>query len=346
MSLTTFSYYVRKSLPFLIAACIIIVTLYSAIGFLLKRSKENTPVVLNPRFGKIERPIIANKLTYPENPTFTLDNIEGKPIIATAAGQVFFVPRPKTKFGYLETIYAMAKNSSFDTTESRHSLENNIASFSNINQTLTIDITNYNFELERNYIDNTSYFDAPNIPDENQIQQDAKEFLDTMGRYPDELRQGTINIIYLSHNTGSKDFSVVRNAREADVVEVDFFRPDVDGYPIVSPRYFNSQNFVVLTYPKGVPTVIKSQVHHFENDKATVGAYPLITGETAWKLFQEGGGQIISNQNPTNAIRITDMYLGYLDIEQYHQHIQPIYVFLGENNFVGWVEAITPEYFK
>jgi len=290
--------------------------------------------------------MIANSLPFPQNPVFTLDNIEGKPLTATPAGQVFFIPRPKTKFGYLETIYSMAKNVEINTVTNRHSLSGSFATFSDDAQSLTIDISNYNFEYEQEYDKDTHFFTNPSIPDEDTVQQDAKEFLDKMGRYPDDLRQGTLNIIYLAHTPGSKNFTVVRNSREADVVEVDFFRPDVDGYPIVSPRYFNSQNFVVLTYPNGDPTVIKSQIHHFEKDTASIGAYPLITGNEAWAQFQAGKGKIIANQNPTNAIRITDMYLGYLDIEKYQQHIQPIYVFLGENNFVGWIEAITPQFLR
>ncbi|OGK16666.1 hypothetical protein A2690_00085 [Candidatus Roizmanbacteria bacterium RIFCSPHIGHO2_01_FULL_39_12b] len=345
MSLTTLSYYVRKALPFVIIVFVILGIFYFSFVLVILNNRQHS-IVLNTVFGKIKRPTVQNKLPFPQNPQFTLDNIEGKPITATAAGQVFFVPPPKTKFGYLETIYLMAKSVEFDTAVDNHNLNNKVATFSNNSQTLSVDIANFNFEYETDYNINTSFFENPKVPDQNTVEQDAKEFLDKIGRYPDDLRQGTVNVIYLAHTTGSKDFTVVRNSREADVVEIDFFRPEVDDYPIVSPRYFNSQNFVVLTYPDGKPKIIKAQIHHFEKDTATVGAYPLITGDEAWAQFSIGKGQIIANQNPTSVIRITDMYLGYLDIEKYQPYIQPIYVFLGENNFVGWIEAIKLESFK
>lgn len=300
----------------------------------------------NPIFGKISPPAVVNKLPYPLSPDFVLDNIEGKPLTATPSGQVFFVPRPRTRFGYLETVFLMAKNTGFDTEVDPYNLSGNVVDFTGQNKTLTVDITNFNFRFETDYSLDTSFFENPIVPDVESAQQDARGYLDKVGRYPEDLKQGTVNVIYLAHTEGKKDFVVVNNIREADVVEVDFFRPEVDTHPMVAPRYFNSQNFVVIAYPNGVPVVIKSQVQHFEKDTATVGTYPLISGDEAWSQFTTGKGTIIANQNQGNSIRITDMYLGYLDVEEYQEYIQPIYVFLGENNFVGWIPALSQQYLK
>lgn len=346
MSLTQLSYYVRRSLPYFAVVMFVLGVFYVGFLYLNSQQYKQGQIVLEPIFGPIQRPTIENKLPYPQNPNFTLDNIEGKPLTATSAGQVFFVPKPKTRFGYLETVFLMAKSLDFDTNIDQYNLSGKMASFSGQNKTLSIDITNFNFEFEQDYNLTPNFFENPVMPDEESATQDARGFLDKIGRYPEDLKKGTVNVIYLSHTEGKKDFVVVNNIREADVVEVDFFRPEVDEHPMVAPRYFNSQNFVVIAYPNGKPEIIKAQIRHFEKDTATVGSYPLVTGDEAWSQFIAGKGKIIANQNPGPSIRITDMYLGYLDLEDYQEFIQPIYVFLGENNFVGWIEALSPEYLK
>jgi GTP cyclohydrolase III len=38
------------------------------------------------------------------------------------------------------------------------------------------------------------------------------------------------------------------------------------------------------------------------------------------------------------------MFLAYLDLDAYAEYVQPVYVFLGNDNFVGYVPAIDDKY--
>lgn len=345
MTLTEVMYTVRRSLPYVVIIFVICFLLYGILLLFLNVNKHKTTITLNPVFGKIQIPKVTHFLPFPKNLLFSLDTIQGKPIIATEAGRVFFITKPKARFGYLQTIYLMAKSVNFDTSVDTHTLSDNIATFSNTEQTLTIDVGNYNFTYETQYENNPQLFISSNIPDEDTIKQDAGNFLSKMGRYPDELHQGKSNVIYLSRSLNSKDFVVVKSARQADVVEVDFFRPDIDNLPVVAPRYFNSQNYVIMTYSEGEMNVIKAQIKHFEKTDQS-GSYPLLTGEDAWNNFIHGNGTIITNQNESNSITITEMYLGFLDLDDYQSYLQPVYFFLGENNFVGFTPALQAEYLQ
>ena len=40
------------------------------------------------------------------------------------------------------------------------------------------------------------------------------------------------------------------------------------------------------------------------------------------------------------------MFLGYYDPDVYQEYLQPMYVFLGDNNFVAYLPAITDDYFN
>ncbi len=44
------------------------------------------------------------------------------------------------------------------------------------------------------------------------------------------------------------------------------------------------------------------------------------------------------------SIKIKKMFFAYFDPDIYQSYLQPVYVFLGENNFVGYVPAVSADY--
>ena len=137
---------------------------------------------------------------------------------------------------------------------------------------------------------------------------------------------------------------MVNNRREANVIEVDFFRPDIDGYPAVSPKYFNAESYVVMIFDGENYQVIKSQLKFFEKNEQNVGYYPIKTGGQAWQELISGKGYIVAPGGKSYPIIIKQMFLAYYDPENYQPYLQPVYVFLGENNFVAYVPAVGNDY--
>jgi len=120
----------------------------------------------------------------------------------------------------------------------------------------------------------------------------------------------------------------------SNMVEVDFYRPDQEIYPVVSPKYFNSQNYVMLVAYK-----------FYEKSDSQIGIYPVKTGDAAYEALKTGKGLIIQNESAGSDIVIKKMFLGYFDPDVYQEYYQPVYVFLGNNNFVGYVPAVTDEFY-
>jgi len=313
------------------------------IFFIYLKASRTQAVNINPVFGKIKRPQIK-EVSASAGLNFILDTIEGQPITSTAAANVYFLPPQATRFGYREKIYLMAKTLGFNTEMVKHKLEGQEAIFSTNRQKLTIDITNFNFSYEYKFENDKQVFANTIIPSKTEIENKAIDFLKSIGRYPEELARGKTNVVYLHYNPLRNSLFVPSKPEEANVVEIDFYRPDIDQYPIVSPQYFNSQNFVIMVFRQTGFKILKAQIRFFERSEDQVGVYPVRTGQAVWEELKAGGGIIVSSSDSKDVI-IKKMFMAYLDPDIYQDYLQPVYVFLGENNFVAFVPAIANEYF-
>lgn len=302
-------------------------------------SNKNTVVYTNLIFGKIGPPEIPQSTTS-AGLKFTLDTIEGVPVTATEAAKVFFLPQLNPRFGYSEKIYLMAKSFGFDTAVVKHKLVDKTATFSDAEKTLTIDISNFNFKFDRKV--NSELFSSSQltIPSKPEIENKAIDFLKKIGRYPDELGKGTANVIYLKYNPGNQNFVNVKKRDQAQLVEIDFRRPDTDSYKTVTPRFFTSQNYVIMFFEGSDYTIIKSQIAFFEKSEEQVGIYPIKTGDQAWAELNNGKGFVVAGTQEQKNIVIKSMKLGYFDPDIYQNYLQPVYVFLDDENFAGYVPAV------
>ena len=341
MTLTEFSYYSRKYLPYVILSFLIFLIFFYSIKLALIYIESNKTIVVytNPIFGKITPPEIPQS-TMSAGLKFTLDTIEGVPVTATQTANVFFLPQFNPRFGYSEKIYLMAKGFGFDTEIIKHKLVDKIATFVDDEKTLSIDISNFNFKFDRKVGSELFFSPRITIPSKTEIENKAIDFLKKIGRYPDELGKGTTNVIYLKYNPGNENFINVDLRSDAQLVEVDFYRPNVDDFSIVTPKFFNSQNYVIMLFEGSDFQIIKSQIAFFEKSEEQVGVYPIKTGDQAWTELIDSKGMVVAGTQGQENIIIKSMKLGYYDPDIYQIYLQPVYVFLGEGNFVGYVPAV------
>lgn len=346
MTLTELKLYIRKLTPVTIAVGILLIGFYFVIRnyLIYLDSKKPKTLAIEPIFGKINKINLKQTFAYPSNPKFILDTIEGQPQTATQTAKVFFLPPKTARFGYLAKIYLMAKKFGFDTETVRHKIQNKEAVFENGEKKLTVDVANFNFNYQYRYQENETVFENAQLPDETQIKQKIKEFLAEAGRYPEELAQGRENLLFLRYDPQTNEFATVARRNEANAVELDLFRPDIDNFSVLSPNYFTSQNFVVAVFKNDDYTIIKSQINFFEKENERFGVYPLKSGDEAWLELQNKQGLIISSGINKSEITIKKMMLGYLDPDTYQSYLQPVYYFLSGDGFVGYVPAVKKDY--
>ncbi len=345
MTLTEFSYYLRRALPFVILFALFFLILFYAfrLFFLFLQLQKPTTVYLNPIFGKISQPAIKNA-TNSNGIKFTLDNIEGVPVTATNSAKVFFLPQPATRFGYKEKAFLMAKAFGIDTETADYNLKNEQITLSDSLQKLVVKITNFNFQYQY-FFDKYPYlFNNLVVPGTKDSQDAAVNFLQTIGRYPDELAQGEINTVFFNYNPAAKTFRALSDNTAANVAEVDFFRPAIEDFTVVSPRFPNSQNYVLMVFTPDGPKILRAQINFFERSSDQVGVYPLKTGDAAYNQLKDGQGLVISNPQKDTTVTIKKMFTAYLDPDIYQNYLQPVYVFVGDDGFVALVAALSDDY--
>jgi len=341
MSLTELSYYFRKYLPYGILFCLIFLIFFYSIKLTLIYLETNKTEITytNPIFGKVNLPEIPGSSSS-AGLKFTLDTIEGTPVTATDTAKVYFMPQNNPRFGYNEKIYLIARSFGFNTEVVKHKLVGKIATFTDAEKTLTIDISNFNFKFDRKV--NNELFSSPQltIPTKTVIENKAIDFLKKIGRYPEELGKGTTNVIYLKFNPINQNFVNVEKSSQAQLVEIDFGRPDIDTFKVVTPKFFTSQNYVIMLFQGDDFQIIKSQIAFFEKSEEQVGTYLVKTGEEAWSELNSGMGFVVAGTQGQKNILIKSMELRYFDPDVYQNYLQPVYVFLGEGNFAAYVSAI------
>lgn len=352
MTLTELSYYFRKIAPFAILGCIVVFILYYSVQLLILLTQlkgptvEEQKLVINTAFGPIPKPIIGEG-TSSAGFQMTLDTIDGVPIVASPTANVYFLPKSPARFGFRENVYVMAKNLGIDTAFTDFKLNGDIATFTDTANKLSVNITNYNFDYEYNMLKSeTERLSNSTIPSEKAISEKAVELFSKIGRYPAELARGKTNIVYLAYNPESEALTVVDSPDNANMVEVDFYRADISELPVVSPRYFNSQNYVILLFGDTDYKVVKAKVSFYEKSEEQTGIYPLKTGQQAWEDFSNGKGTVVSFSPGASQISVKKMYLAYFDPAIQQDYLQPVFVFLGDNNFAGYLPAIDDEFLK
>ncbi len=354
MTLTEINYNVRKMAPFAVIVILVLLTIFFAVRLFLIVSNLDgaqqpgttvNTVSINPIFNKITLPEIEEAGTS-GNFSYVVDTLDGttNPENATAAASVFFLQKPGATFGFLDQIYSLAKSVGIDTEMTKHSLDDRIATFDDGQRKLVIDIDTLNFSYEY-YIDRDEAFFDREVPTlASQAESLGSNFLRKMNKYNEELSQGKRNIIYLRYDKEAKQISTQEEAAGANMIEVDFYRPDIMGIPIVTTTYYNSPHYVMVGTKGTSPEIVRAQVRLFEKSKDQIGTYPLRTGAQAWTDLESGKGLVVSSPQPDGEIKIKKIFLAYYDPDIYQEYMQPVYVFLGENKFVAYVPAVTEEY--
>ena len=114
----------------------------------------------------------------------------------------------------------------------------------------------------------------------------------------------------------------------------------------MTPKFFTSQNYLILFFDNDQEKIIRGQISFFEKSEDQKGIYPVKTGDQAWEELKNGKGMVVAGQKGVKNITIKKMSIEYLDPDVYQHYLQPVYVFIGDNDFVAYVTAVKEEYLQ
>lgn len=351
MTLTEFSYEAR----ILIKIGAVILGVFALLGFMLflfivsfKKSGPQT-ALLRPSFNKVEKPLFDYALEQ-KKLNFVVDTIDGELPVTTSSARVFFIPDQATTLQYLKRIYTIAQGFGFLDTVKHQTVDDTWVKFEDETKILKINIKTFHLDfIVKPTAELQAQFEA--TPEANFVNLEdnfiefAKEEMSEHDAYPPELASGKTNIVYVRYDLIHQVYYPVKPGEIPQGVRIDFFRVDED-IPVVPPRYFEGHNYVILSPVSSDPTVVALKFSNFEKLNNEPGIYPVITSAEAWNQLTKGNVTTISlSEEPAKTIKIRQIYLAYYDPESYQKYFQPIFVFLGDNSYVGYLPAIVPSYY-
>jgi len=154
--------------------------------------------------------------------------------------------------------------------------------------------------------------------------------------------------------TASGTFTYVKSVGSALVeavsaADANFIIVNIDRFPIEGRYQTYGENpekssiHALVGNIKGAEKVIQIEYYHYPVDYSIIHTYPLRPIRQAWDLLQAGEGFIARPSGSDTAV-IREITLGYYDSREPQQYLQPIYVFSGDNGFLGYISAIDPTF--
>lgn len=291
------------------------------------------------KFGKLPKLIFPQK--EPIKLQYTLETRTGKlPNDLPSQFKVFFMPIKKPSLLAYDSAKSVANRLDFiqepkklSETEYRWDTDNPVPS------SLTINIITGSFVLDRRWQNDPSYT-TPNIYySDTQSLDRMYNILSRVELLPEDIKDGKYTIQYLKADKDQIVSAV--SLSQAHFVQVNLYRKPVDEVEVVSPRAERGLISSVLALQReDDKQFVNLDYNYYPVELETSAVYPLITVAEAWKRMQNEQGYVVGVKPNTTNVTVREVSLAYYDSEEPQQFMQPVYVFRGDPDFVGYVPAL------
>ena len=345
-TLTEASIASRKGIRYTIYAiiCLIIARglILTGIG-IYKKIFPAPPTPPTVAFGKL------TKLPFPErqkvNLSFSLETPEGSLPTFSDQAKVYFMPKLASNLLSLDFAQDKANRLGFNidpqqTTESLYRFFHKTSP-----STLETNIVTGSFSLSYDLnVDPAPLSVKPPLPEI--ARNSIKTFLSGAGLYPKDLETGKFESKYLKTQSGG--FIPANSLSDANLIRIDLFRSDYDSLPVVTQTTGEGNVwFMVSGIKERGKEVIAGEYYYFPVDETQVATYPIKTADSVWQEFTSGNYYTASTGTTAegDAIKIRKIYIAYYDAGKYTEFFQPVFVFVGDKDFVGYIPAVTSDYY-
>ena len=347
VNLTQAAYWTRRLLKigaiFLVAIIFLRFT-FQIVGNIWRKLNPPPPPPPTVSFGKLPA------IKFPENKnetklTFRLETIQGGLPKLNDIVKVFFIPKEGPNLLGLERAAQQAKKLGFSSEPQK--INEKIYRWTDSKTpptTLDIDINTGNFYLKFAFENDQEVIGSKDLPNNQQAAQEAKNFLTSQGLLAADLATGSADFVYLKFLP--PDLTPVTSFSEAEFIRANLFRADLDGLKILPP---NPKNSLVSFLFSGIKTlgkrIVEINYNYYPLEREIFATYPLKTTQSAWQELQGDKGYIANlGEGNKSEVVIRKVYLAYYDADQPQNFLQPIYVFEGDFNFIGFVPAVDSQW--
>jgi hypothetical protein len=347
-TLTETAYYTRRAINWTILGIIAYILLRIFWGVLIVLWMvlfPPKPIPPNHAFGKLPAVKFPEVATGSAKLTFQLETIEGGVPAASASAAVYFMPKSAPNLLGLNKAQEFATNLQLDPNPIQES--KNVYRFNDARdplRRLRYDIVSKNFILRYAFEQDASAFLNKNLPLAEAAKLEATTLLQSYDIYPEDFQKGKPTATFL-RLVGNR-LVTTTSLSQGDAVRVNFFRKPIGETPVVTPNPDEASISIIFSgSPEIQKRIIQLAYTYWPIDYSTIATYPLKTSSVAWEELQAGQGYIA--RAPTtgaSSATVRSVYLAYYDSFDPQTYLQPIFVFEGDNGFVGYVPAISPEW--
>lgn len=343
-TLTEVSYYTRRLIKW--GALVFFILLISpavikGIGKLYLILRPPPPAAPTVKYGKLP------KLSFPETdstytPTYRLQTIDGQlPKLPTIA-RVYLVQINQSRLLAVDRIKPKARVLGF-TDEPEELEDSQTFKFTNpvLQATLTANVISEGLHYRLAWQGDQTLLAGQVATSNDQLLMESRSFLQNLGLLASDLADGPVK--YLYYKADASGLSPAASLSEANFVRVDIFRSPKDELSFASSG--GDKSAVSLLFSSSSDRnkrIVEMDYQYSKVLSEDFATYPLKGVETAWAQLQQGQGAVIQQGNGQEIIR--KAWLSYYESEQPQQFLQPVYVFSGDNNFLGFVPAVDAKY--
>lgn len=220
---------------------------------------------------------------------------------------------------------------------------------------LDMDIVSGHFKLSRVWQNKPGILAGSNFISDKQIIQEANGYLARAGLLPGDATEN-LKVTYFKSDGGK--LIPALSLSDTEFAQIDYFRNDYriyekkeDGsddtqklraqYSFYRPDADRGLIRLVLSGSSNInEKVVSLEYSYTRIEYETRGIYPIKTGVQAWEELKNGGGYVTDKSPKTGTTKIRRVLIGYYDTEANHKYAMPIYIFLGDQNFVAYVSAV------
>lgn len=208
---------------------------------------------------------------------------------------------------------------------------------------LELDLPTRNFTLTTDYLSRPDLLLNVQVPTDVNAVNTVKSFLQRGDLLQKDIATVSGEVVYMKDAGGELQPAV--SFSDADYVQIDMNRAPIDQlYPMVTPEGERGVvHAIVAGNARGSAQIVELDFQYHPVDYSQVETYPLRSAQSAWKILQGGEGYIAQSEVEGAAL-VRDVYLGYYDSFDPQEYLQPVYVFTGDDGFMGLVSAIDPRY--
>jgi hypothetical protein len=346
-SLTETAYYARRAINWTILgiiAYIILRIFWSIFVVFWIAIFPARPPPPNHAFGKLPAISFPQQATPSSQITYQLETIQGSVPAASSSAAVYFMPKAAPNLLALTTTQDFASKLQFNPAPIQES--KNIYRFDDTEfplRKLRYDIVSSNFIVRYAFESDMSVFVEKNLPSAGQAKQETANMLQSYNLYPNDVKGGQVILAYL--RLQGNRLVPTTSLSEADAVSVEYFKKPVGDMPIVTPYPDEAPISIILSGSNNAKKrMIQFAYTYWPIDYQTYATYALKTSTQAWNELKEGKGYTARYPTNTSSVVVRNVSLAYYDSFDPQTYLQPIFVFQGDNGFLGYVPAVNPEW--